>query len=154
MGRHAVWSPTGKCTGALTLRDIYQQYRWGGEEDWHQKVCADDTKLGHSVVTDQDARVLEALGELSQKWGMEFYVPKCKVMHLGHNNPNHQYEMAGQPLSETREEKDLGVTVADTLKPSGQCATASKTVQTVLGQISRAFHYRETHLRPPLQTIR
>jgi hypothetical protein len=114
------------------------------------KKFADDTKLGQSVVTDRDRQnmqeALEALGEWSQKWGMEFNVPKCKVMHLGHNNPKHQYEMAGQTLSVTREEKDIGVTVADTLKPSAQCARAAKTAHTVLGQISRAFHYRDRHI--------
>ncbi len=70
------------------------------------KKFADNMKLGQSVVTDQDwqnmQEALEALGELSQKWGREFNVPKCKVMHLDHNNPKHQYLMAGQSLSATR----------------------------------------------------
>jgi hypothetical protein len=43
----------------------------------------------------------------------------------------------------TTEEKDIGVTVTTNLKPSAQCARAAKTAQTVLGQISRAFHYRD-----------
>jgi hypothetical protein len=43
----------------------------------------------------------------------------------------------------TTEEKDIGVTVTTNLKPSAQCARAAKTAQTVMGQISRAFHNRD-----------
>jgi hypothetical protein len=46
-------------------------------------------------------------------------------------------------LEKTREEKDLGVAVADTLKPAAQCAKAAKTAMSVLGQITRAFRYRD-----------
>jgi hypothetical protein len=77
---------------------------------------------------------------------MLFNVPKCKVMHLGHRNPNYEYQMGGQVLSATQEEKDIGVTVTENLKPSAQCARAARTAQAVLGQISRAFHYRDRHV--------
>jgi hypothetical protein len=77
---------------------------------------------------------------------MEFNVPKCKVMHLGHNNPQYDYLMEGQRLEHTTEEKDIGVTVSNTLKPSAQCARAARTAQSVLGQITRAFHYRDRHV--------
>jgi hypothetical protein len=50
--------------------------------------------------------------------------------------------MAGQKLDITKEEKDLDVIISDNLKPAAQCAKAAKTAQTVLGQISRAFQYR------------
>jgi ribonuclease P/MRP protein subunit RPP40 len=89
---------------------------------------------------------LDALGKWSAMWGMQFNVPKCKVMHMGHNNPKYQYKMAGQTLSVASEEKDIGVTATNALKPSAQCARAAKTAQTVLGQISRAFHYRDRHV--------
>jgi hypothetical protein len=39
--------------------------------------------------------------------------------------------------------KDLGVTISDSLKPAAQCAKAAKKAQMVLGQISRAFQYRD-----------
>jgi hypothetical protein len=42
---------------------------------------------------------------------MQFNIPKYKVMHLGHNNPQNVCEMGGQALAETKEEKDIGVTV-------------------------------------------
>ncbi len=52
---------------------------------------ADDTKLGQAVGTNEERALLQqALDNLCQwsdTWGMEFNVKKCKVMHLGFNNP-------------------------------------------------------------------
>ena len=48
--------------------------------------------------------------------------------------------MNGVELEESKEEKDLGVIVTNKLPVSAQCAKAAKTV---LGQISRAFHFRD-----------
>jgi predicted YcjX-like family ATPase len=41
------------------------------------------------------------------------------------------------------QEKDLGVIVQDTVKQAAQCAKAARTAQSVLGQITRAFRYRD-----------
>jgi hypothetical protein len=86
---------------------------------------------------------LNRLIDWSVKWGMLFNVKKCKVMHIGRGNGKSDYEMAGSVLDKTREEKDLGVIVSDTLKPAAQCAKAAKTALSVLGQITRAFRYRD-----------
>jgi hypothetical protein len=114
------------------------------------KKFADDTKLGKTVRTEKDREELQAaLDQLcawADKWGMVFNVGKCKVMHMGHQNPAFNYTMKGQVLEETMEEKDIGVMVTSNLKPSAQCARAAKTAQTVLGQISRTFHYRDRHV--------
>jgi len=77
---------------------------------------------------------------------MEFNVAKCKVMYLGSKNPKFEYEMAGQKLQEVAEEKDIGVYVTDKLKPASQCRAAARTAQAVLGQLTRAFHYRDRHV--------
>jgi hypothetical protein len=114
------------------------------------KKFADDTKLGKTVRTEKDREELQAaLDQLctwADKWGMVFNVDKCKVMHMGHQNPAFNYTMKGHVLEETMEEKDIGVMVTSNLKPSAQCARAAKTAQTVLGQISRTFHYRDRHV--------
>ena len=111
---------------------------------------ADDTKLGHQVKTDRGCGELqEALNQLCEwanLWGMEFNVSKCKVMHIGRNNPKHQYYMKGQPLVTTEEEKDVGVKMMSNLKPTAQCAAAAKTAKLVLSQIGRSFHYRDRHI--------
>ncbi len=54
--------------------------------------------------------------------------------------------MGGVVLGETEEEKNVGVTNNKSLKPSGQCTRAANTARGVLGQITRAFHYRDRHV--------
>ncbi len=93
--------------------------------------------------TDEERQELqEALDKLchwADKWGMEFNVSKCKVMHMGHANQKHDYYMDGQQLEKSEEERDIGMMITSSLKPSAQCAKASRTAQGVLGQITRAL---------------
>jgi Reverse transcriptase (RNA-dependent DNA polymerase)/Endonuclease-reverse transcriptase len=108
---------------------------------------ADDTKVARVIHTDQDRQglqhAMDRLIDWSEKWGMLFNVSKCKVMHVGRNNEKKDYVMNGVTLDSTKEEKDLGVAISDTLKPAAQCAKAAKTALGVLGQITRAFRYRD-----------
>lgn len=76
---------------------------------------------------------------------MAFNTAKCKVMHCGSNNPCYEYRMGGNILEQTEEERDIGVTVTRGLKPAKQCAKAAQTAGAVLGQVTRAFHYRDRH---------
>ena len=114
------------------------------------KKFADDTKLGGRVASAaQRAEMQEALDRLfewSRRWGMEFNIKKCKVLHAGSNNPRQEYKMDGQALLETEEEVDVGVTTNKNLKPAAQCRKAARTAAAVLGQIARAFHYRDRHV--------
>merc|ERR1719319_750703 len=67
--------------------------------------------------------------------------------------------MGGKELVEEKQEKDVWVIVATTLKPSAQCAKAAKKANQVLGQLSRAVTYRgrtfvrlfTTYVRPHLE---
>jgi Reverse transcriptase (RNA-dependent DNA polymerase)/Endonuclease-reverse transcriptase len=108
---------------------------------------ADDTKVSRVIRDDADRlglqTALDNLMDWSNKWGMRFNVKKCKVMHVGRNNEKYEYKMGGCTLEVTNEEKDLGVMISSNLKPSVQCAKAARTAQTVLGQITRAFQYRD-----------
>jgi hypothetical protein len=87
---------------------------------------------------------------------MAFNVKKCKVIHLGHGNNRQVYTMQGVQLEPTEEERDIGVLVSNTLKPSAQCRKAAQTAQAVLGQLTRAFHFRDRHifLRLYMQNVR
>ena len=108
---------------------------------------ADNTKLAQTSVDTKGREELQStldnMVRWADRWGMQFNVAKCKVMHLGPKNVKHPYFMQGQQLEVTSEEKDLGVMTTDKLKPSSQCAKAARTAQTVLGQITRAFHFRD-----------
>jgi hypothetical protein len=60
--------------------------------------------MGHTATTTEDRETLQlALDNLcdwSERLGMAFNVKKCKVMHLGFNNPGQVYTMRGQALEE------------------------------------------------------
>ena len=47
-------------------------------------------------------------------------IDKCKIMHVGRNNPQYEHSMGGSKLKEVEEEKDIGVTVRvhNSIKPS------------------------------------
>ena len=111
---------------------------------------ADDIKVAQPIRSEEDRgrlqAALEALVNWADKWGMSFNILKCKVMHIGHNNPRHEYTMNGRRLEASDQERDLGVIVSDKLKPASQCATAARTAQAVLGQLTRAYHFRDRHV--------
>ena len=111
---------------------------------------ADDTKVARIVATEEGrAELQDALTKLehwADRWGMEFNISKCKVMHFWRNNPRHDYRMKGRLLEKTEEEGDLGVMTMASTKPAAQCAKAACTAQAVLGQIDRAFHFRDREI--------
>ena len=108
---------------------------------------ADDTKLGNKACNQQDIDALQKclndLVEWSELWGMQFNVSKCKVMHVGKHNPKAIYTMNGVPLTETTAERDIGVKVHSSLRPSVQCKEAGQRANAVLGQVTRSFSYRD-----------
>ena len=111
---------------------------------------ADDTK-GLKVIesaTDRDKlqSTLDNLSKWAEDWGMRFNIAKCKIMHVGRNNPRYEYNMAGIKLSEVEEEKDIGVTIQSNLKPSKHCQKIAGTASAVLRQLTKNFHYRDRHV--------
>ena len=113
---------------------------------------ADDTKVGRTIIGEEDREALQVdinnLSDWASPWQMQFNAGKCKVLHIGNQNPKFCYTMgghapAGAVLEETIVEKDVGVLVHNTLKPREQCVKASKKANQVLGQMTRALHYRD-----------
>ena len=76
---------------------------------------ADDTKVFRKMTNeDECAKLQEELNRLvawSKEWLMMFNVDKCKVMHIGRTNAQHNYYMEDKQLDITEEEKDLGVII-------------------------------------------
>ena len=108
---------------------------------------ADDTKLANTAATVEERTALQdnlnGLCKWADIWGMEYNIAKCKVMHVGNQNINHDYFMNNSKLEAVDYEKDVGVTVSKDLKPSIHCANAAMAANRMLGIISRAFHYRD-----------
>ena len=114
------------------------------------KKFADDTKLGQTIINDKDRADLQECLNLicnwASKWGMHFNVNKCKVMHIGKNNPKADYYMNGEKLADSEMERDIGIIISNNLKPSKQCSEAARKANAVLGMITKAFHYRDRHV--------
>ena len=110
---------------------------------------ADDTKLGHRVLCQSDQTCLQnslnSLCEWAKKWGMQFNENKCKVIHFGKGNPNYSYTMNNVQLSEVDEEKDVGIKIQSTLKPTKHCREIVQRANYILNQLVRSFHYRDRH---------
>jgi hypothetical protein len=108
---------------------------------------ADDTKWARVVESEEDRRKfqegVDGLARWSQDWQLLFNVGKCKIMHFGTRNSQNKYTMNGHEMEEVVVEKDVGVLVANTLKPSQQCSAAAGKANGVLGQVSRAVKYRD-----------
>ena len=108
---------------------------------------ADDTKVGKVITSQSDVadmqQALNLLVDWASRWGMEFNVKKCKVMHIGNTNPRATYSMTGADLDKTTAERDIGVKVQSNLRPTQQCVEAAQRANVVLGQITRAFHFRD-----------
>ena len=102
---------------------------------------ADDTKVAVQVRNWQDnfmgQKDLDRLLGWADKWDMQFNEDKCKILHLGSNNPKFSYNMNGTWLESIEAEKDLGVYIDNKLKFSRQCLEARNKANRMLGFISR-----------------
>ena len=77
---------------------------------------------------------------------MKFKKGKCRVLHIGRNNPMHQYRLRAD-LLESR-----SVLVDDRLTMSQQCALPAKKANGILGCIKKSVASRTREVLLPLYT--
>ncbi len=102
------------------------------DDDVISKLCkfVDDKKVGRAVGSEEEVNKLrndlKKLCEWAKEWQMLFNVDKCVVIHFGMNNKRAEYIMEGNRLKQSGGERDLGVIISSSEKPSEQCLAAAK----------------------------
>nr|VZH94046.1 unnamed protein product [Spirometra erinaceieuropaei] len=108
-------------------------------------MFADDIKLWTVIRNEDDEANLHAnldrLEQLSGHWLLPFNVTKCNILRNGRISPAHRkkYHLNHTPLSMVEIQKDLGVWITSSLKPSFHSLKAAKSAISSLYLIKRAF---------------
>ena len=126
--------------------------------DCKVKIFADDSKIYQELSSPEDQSKLQegidALVDWSRTWLMKFNSNKCKVLHLGKNNPNHTYTMSNGSdtveLGTTSCEKDLGVYVDPLLEFDKHIDECTKKGRRMSGMIVRNISHKCNEIMIPL----
>ena len=111
--------------------------------DIHVALYADDTKAYNSVKSEDDAQhlqqALSSLDNWSTRNNLKFNESKCKVLTI--TRKKHpicfNYKLGSTELLKVNEEKDLGVTVTDTLSWNPHIQNIVSKANKLLGHLKR-----------------
>ena len=98
---------------------------------------ANNTRLCGVVDTLEESDAFQTELGRRERWAcvnlMNFSKIKCKVPHLGWDNPKHKYSLDREWIKRNPEEKDLGVLVDQKLNLTRQCVLAAQKANHILG---------------------
>ena len=122
------------------------------------KIFADDTKAYNSIKNQEDINnlqnVIDEMFLWTQKWLLKFNKDKCKILHIGKNNPKNKYYVGNEndrhELNETDLEKDLGVFIDPNLDFKKHIKTIVKKASYLNYKILKNFTYRDANILVPL----
>ena len=122
------------------------------------KIFADDTKVYRNINNTEDnlclQRAIDDMFLWTQQWLLKFNKEKCKVLHLGKNNPNYKYSIGTEDekiiLDTTDLEKDLGVHIDPNLDFKNHIKTIVKKASFLTHKILKNFTYRDSNILVPL----
>jgi hypothetical protein len=113
------------------------------------KLFADDTKLYAAVNNTNDVIKLQGdidrLMQWTKEWLLTFNKSKCKHVHFGPPN-NDKYQMGGDIIIQSTEEKDLGIIIDEKFKFQIHINNQTKKAYQRLGMIKRSFTYMDKNM--------
>lgn len=133
------------------------------------KLFADDCKIIASIRSPEDALRLQSdldwVSTWCNTWRMSLNLSKCRVMHTGRNNANHEYSLSDcdgrrTAVTPTKKERDLGIILSSNLKWRDQVCSAASKSSRMLGMLRNTFVTRDariwcrlytTYIRPHLE---
>ena len=111
-------------------------------------LFADDTKLFRKVSTKSDAEKLQKdiqlLEDWSKIWLLDFNAEKCHILTLGRfEDIRHtsRYKICDAEMEHVYSEKDLGVTVDESLRFDEHIANKVRVANAIVGQIRCSFSF-------------
>ncbi|KAK4821756.1 hypothetical protein QYF61_000817 [Mycteria americana] len=112
-----------------------------------------DCTLGKFVGCATIQRDLNRLEKWADRYLVKFNKEKCKVLHLGRNNPMHQYMLGATQLQNSFAENDLGFLVDTKFNRSQQCALVAEKANSILGCIRRSVASRLRGVSLPIYSV-
>ena len=99
-------------------------------------------------------RDIDKIYKWSQRWKLEFNTKKRHTMEMGRskNKPTWEYKMGGVNILKSKEERDLGVMIQDTLSPEKHINGIFRSTYNLLANIRVAFNYLDKEMMKKIIT--